>query len=454
MRRLAIGIIVGGLVTLVGASLAGATGHPAETVDDLAPVDVLQVTGLMDGIVVREIDRAITRAEQGDAQALILQMDIDGTIADTDDMQALLQRVADTDVAVGVWVGPARSSRAYGQAAQLMAVADVTAMVRGARMGHIGAPLTVNGEPISFGDSTARLIGGSMSFDQARDAGVLKLFTTDLGVPSVRNMVLSMDDLEVGGTVLNTAIPADDGNGQVATTPVFYKLGLTDRLLHTVANKNMAYLLFVVGACLLLFEFFTAGVGIAGAVGAVCTVFGCYGLAALPTRPIGIGLIVVSMLAFAVDVQVGLPRAWTTIGLALFTFGTFTLYRPIPGNDMNVGWLTLAVGIIGVALTFIVGMPSMVRTRFATPTIGREWMIGQEGSATTSIDPEGVAFVGGARWRARTNRATPLRAGEALRVAAIDGVTLEVEPVEGAARDYRERRSKGTAESEHASSGH
>ncbi|MGZ7035962.1 MAG: NfeD family protein, partial [Ilumatobacteraceae bacterium] len=75
-------------------------------------------------------------------------------------------------------------------------------------------------------------------------------------------------------------------------------------------------------------------------------------------------------------------------------------------------------------------------------TIGREWMIGSEGTATTTIDPDGVALVSGARWRARTNRATPIKAGAALKVVAIDGVTLEVEPEEGAARDYRERRTK------------
>jgi membrane-bound serine protease (ClpP class) len=50
--------------------------------------------------------------------------------------------------------------------------------------------------------------------------------------------------------------------------------------------------------------------------------------------------------------------------------------------------------------------------------------------------------VGDAQWRARTNRATPIQAGEPLRAAAIDGVTLEVEPLEGAARDYRELRKK------------
>jgi len=125
--------------------------------------------------------------------------------------------------------------------------------------------------------------------------------------------------------------------------------------------------------------------------------------------------------------------------MVLFTIGSWFLYGSIPGVDLRVGWLMLFVGIAGVALTFVVGMPSMVRTRFATPTIGREWMIGEMGSATTSINPDGVALVAGGRWRARTNRATPIAAGAALRVVAIDGVTLEVEPESGGARDYRER---------------
>ena len=63
-----------------------------------------------------------------------------------------------------------------------------------------------------------------------------------------------------------------------------------------------------------------------------------------------------------------------------------------------------------------------------------------EGTAATDIAPEGEATVQGARWRARTNRATPIKIGESVRVASIDGVTLDVEPLEGAARDYREMR--------------
>ncbi len=462
MRRLAITILIAPLIGLAGLSLlspsAHASTHPtapvtvpaADTAGEtdaskLPPVDVLQVSGIFDKIVVRSIVEAIENSETNGSAALILQLTSRGAVVSDAEMTALLQRVADAKVPIGIWVGPSRSSRAYGLPAQLMAVADVTAMVGGSRIGYISTPLLVDGKPISFGAATSQLENGSMSFNEARAAGALKLDTTDQGVPTVRNMVLAMDGKTIDGHEVNTVVKQLNDKGEVqniSTTPVFSGLGLIEQVMHTVASPPMAFLLFVIGLALLIFEFFTAGVGIAGGVGAVCVVLGCYGLSALPVRPLAVALIVLSMLAFAIDVQVGIPRTWTGTGIVLFIIGAWYLYRPVPGNDLRLGWITLIVAVGGVMLTFIVGMPSMVRTRFATPTIGREWMIGHEGTATTSIDPEGVAMVSGARWRARTNRATPISAGSSLKVVAIDGVTLEVEPQEGGARDYRERRTK------------
>ena len=460
MRRLAITILLAPVLGLAGLSLLSPTVQastpptspettpPSDAVTDasqLPPVDVLQVSGIFDKIVVRSIVEAIDHSETSGSSALILQLTSRGAVVSRADMTALLQRVADSKVPIGIWVGPSRSSRAYGLPAQLLAVADVTAMVGGSRVGFMSEPLEVDGHPISFGDATAELVDGSMTFNEARAAGVLKLDTTDQGVPTVRNMILAMDGKTIDGHEVNTVIKELNDKGEqqnVSTVPVFSGLGLFDEVLHTVASPPMAFLLFVIGLALLIFEFFTAGVGIAGVVGAACAVLGCYGLAALPTRTAAIALLVLSMLAFAIDVQVGIPRLWTGIGIVLFIIGAWYLYEPVPGNDLRLGWITLIVAVGGVMLTFIVGMPSMVRTRFATPTIGREWMIGSDGTATTSIDPEGVAMVSGARWRARTNRATPIAAGANLKVVAIDGVTLEVEPEEGAARDYRERRTK------------
>jgi membrane-bound serine protease (ClpP class) len=86
-------------------------------------------------------------------------------------------------------------------------------------------------------------------------------------------------------------------------------------------------------------------------------------------------------------------------------------------------------------------MPAMVRTRFSTPTIGREWMVGETGVALGKVSPDGVVTVRDAPWRARTNRATPIEPGQPVRVVSIDGLLLEVEPIEGGATDYREARS-------------
>ncbi len=407
-------------------------------------VDVLQVSGLFDEIVVDTIEETIARTETNGSQALILQLNTKGAVVSDARMAALFERSPPPRWPWG-WVGPSRSAWAYGTPAQLFAVADATAMVPGSRLGHTGRMLSVGGKPLSFGAAADTLASGSMSFKDARAAGILKLNTTDEGVPTVRSMVGAMDGLTAKGKTLATLTQevGKDGAAQSNSTLVrFLQMGQIDELMHTVASPAMAYLLFVIGLCLLVFEFFTAGVGIAGVIGAVCTVLGCYGLAALPVRGWALGLLIAAILAFAIDTQVGIPRFWTAMGLIMFVPASWFLFRSLPGTSLRLPWLTLIVGVVGVMFTFIVGMPSMVRTRFATPTIGREWMIGHLGTAVAAIDPNGVAEVSGAKWRARTNRATPIPAGATLRVIGIDGVTLDVEPQEGAARDYRERRAK------------
>jgi membrane-bound serine protease (ClpP class) len=100
-----------------------------------------------------------------------------------------------------------------------------------------------------------------------------------------------------------------------------------------------------------------------------------------------------------------------------------------------VSWLALAVGLVGTPLFMVAGMPAMVRARFSTPTIGRQSMIGEMGTALATVSPEGTVEVRGAPWRARTNRATPIAAGDPVRVTGIDGLLLEVEPETGGARD-------------------
>ena len=409
----------------------------------IAPVDVLQVSGFMDDILVSEIRDAIERADDSGAQALVLQVNSDGTVVDDSVVEALLEDIATAPVPIGVWVGPT-GSRFYGPAAQMLAVADVTGMAPGARVGYFGVPLSIPSAEIDFGIAEETLRNGSVGLSEARALDIFRQRINDEGIPTVTSMLQAMNGYEELGVTLVTTeqVVTDDGNTRFDTVAIvrFSKLSLIDQLFHTVASPPVAYLLLLTGLALLVFEFFTAGVGVAGVVGAVCTFLAFSGLAVLPTRTWAVVVIGLAMLAFSVDVQVGIPRFWTGVGLVFTVIGTWFLFEPLPGASMRPGWIALITGVGGIALTFIVGMPNMVRTRFATPTIGREWMIGELGTVIDDVNPDGVVEVGNGRWRARTNRATPVMRGDEIRVAAIDGITLEVEPLEGAAKDYRERR--------------
>lgn len=458
MRRLAILFIaVGSVLGFIDVAHASSGTEPpvqeavttgAEiTATGLAPVSVLQVSGLIDNIIVDAINNAIGDAETNGAQALVLQINSKASLVGRDTMRDLYNRIANATVPVAIWVGPS-GSKATGLGAQLLSAADATGMAPGTRIGKSGTPLV---DGVDFGEATDQLRTETLGFQDARRAGALKLEISDEGAPTIRNMVYALDGLTFDGVTLDTAVETLNEDGSVSndiTTVRFHKLGLWAQMLHTPASPPVAYLFLIIGLALLIFEFFTAGIGVAGVVGAVLLLLSFYGLGELPERNWALILMFVSMFAFSIDVQVGIPRLWTGFGLVAFTVSSVFMFPVFDQQSLQVSWLSLLVGVGGIALTFVSGMPSMTRTRFATPTVGRERLIGEVGMAISDISPDGAVQIGAARWKARTNRATPVKSGEMARVVAIDGIVLQVEPEEGGARDYRERRPKEVAETE------
>jgi len=274
--------------TILLALLAFVGGVRAtdDPIEQLAKVDVVEVTGLIDNVVANGIDAAVARSQQNGAQALILQINSTGAVVDRARMESLLATIRNSDIPVGMWVGPS-GARALGWSAQLLAVADVSAMAPTAVIGRIGQPLVVDGESVDFGDATSLLRTRTLDYREARRTGALRLTTPDEGVPVLKNMLLAMDGLTIKGRALDTVVETLDADGQItreATTTRFFKLGTGAQFMHTVASPPLAYLLFAFGLALLVFEFFTAGIGIAGAVGAIATLLGSYGLAELPAR--------------------------------------------------------------------------------------------------------------------------------------------------------------------------
>ena len=400
-----------------GAAAAGQTGGdepergPRETSADAGTVKVLKVSGLLDPIVVSFLEDEVAAAERDQPRALVLQLNSDGAAVSDERLARLVRAIEDSTVPVAVWVGPSGSS-ARAEATRLVAAADVSGVPRGSRVEV--TPDLAEGVDLDGRTSIGETVGSELA---------VELGLVDTAAPIIGEFILDLPGVES---------EVREGGRRPLTRVQFGQLGLVDQLFHTVASPAVAYLLFVIGASLLVFELYTAGVGVAGMVGVGSLVLAAYGIAVLPVNTWAVVVLGLAFVAFAVDVQTGVPRFWTgaaTVGLVI---GSLFLFEDGPPS-----WITLLAGIGGTLLAMLGGMPAMVRTRFSTPTIGRDWMIGETGTAVAPVDPDGVVTVRDAPWRAHTNRATPVASGEQVRVVAIDGLVLEVEPLEGAAKDYR-----------------
>ncbi len=394
------------------AVLIGLVAQPASAQDaepagaDRGVVTVIEVSGLLDKILVDFITTEIDQAERNDNLALVLQLTSGGAVVSDAQLDQLVARLRNATIPVDVWVGPS-GSEARGGSTALLAAARTVGVAPGSRVEITPALIGPDG----LGGEAA--VGDTVSAGDAVDVGV-----ADNAAPTIGAFLLDLDGFET-----KVVGEGRDRRREPVTQARFAQLPLTSQLLHTVASPPVAYLLFLIGLALIVFELFTAGVGVAGMVGAGCLLLGCFGLAALPTNPVGIGLLLFAMIGFAIDVQTGVPRFWSGIGVVCLTAGSLLLY-----DGLSLSWITMAVAVVGVSIAMIGGMPAMIRTRFSTPTIGREWMVGELGAAASRIAPDGIVMVRSAPWRARTNRATPIELDQEIRVVAIAGLILEVEP--------------------------
>jgi membrane-bound serine protease (ClpP class) len=445
-------LLLAGLIVITNAG--GATAQPTPVKGD--GIDVVKVDGLIDPPTASLIRGSIRDANERRSTMVVLQIDSGGAI--DVDVDSLVREIERSKVPVVVWVGPSGAD-ARGAATLLVEAAPIASVSSGSSVGP-ATPVSLDdpGDPTAAAvrrqlrslassndrrpSGAARLTHQKLSADDARRAGAINSVE-----PTVGELIVSLDGRPVataeGPRVLSTAKVIGKGldrRRQPNQEVRFVRLDLSGQLLHTLGNPSIAYLLFVAGLALIVFEFFTCGIGLAGLAGALALIGGLVGFSHLPVHWWAAALLMLAVFGFAVDVQAGSLAAWTVIGSLALVAGSLTLYGG--SSRLDPPWWVLLIVIVGTALFMLGAMTAVVRSRFSTPTVGREGMLGELGEAEIDVDPDGVVVISGARWRARTNRATPITAGDRVRVVAVEGLVLEVEPEAGGAEDYRERAKK------------
>jgi membrane-bound serine protease (ClpP class) len=195
-------------------------------------------------------------------------------------------------------------------------------------------------------------------------------------------------------------------------------------VLDAVASPPMVFLLLMGALAGIGTEMSHPGLVLPGVVGVFCLILFLMAGQVLPISIAGVLLIVLAVALFAAEVKVTSYGLLTAGGIAALVLGAMMLVdAPLPELRVPLG-TALPAALVTAAWSLLV-VRLVLRSRRMRVTTGGEGLIGETAVAETDLAPEGWVFVKGARWRAVA--ATPVGAGQRVRVTRLAGLTLSVE---------------------------
>ena len=411
MRRLCVGLALAGLVLFLLAPVASATSTKPI-------VRQVNVTGVVDPPLAHYVERAVTAAGRDHAAAVLVRIDTPGGLDSS--MRKIIKSLLASPVPVVCWVGSS-GARAASAGAFILIGCPKATMAPGTNVGA-AHPVGFSGEVLSekvTNDAAAYM--RSLAERWNRNA--------DWGERAVRQSVsisaqeaLRIHVIDALAPTKADALATIDVRGTIETA----KPGVVDAALHGLIDPNLAYLFFIVGLGLLVFELFHPGAILPGLFGTLLFVGSLVIFGMLPVNLAGLVLLLASVGFFMVALKVpghGLPEAAAIVCLVL---GGLFLFNPSVPNA-RVSRILLVLVTIKATFWFTIVLRAAMRARRQPVKTGAHTVIGLEAVVLTPLEPTGTVRVQGEQWSAHSAHG-PVPAGALVKVVDRDGLTLEVSP--------------------------
>ena len=254
----------------------------------------------------------------------------------------------------------------------------------------------------------------SLPAGEALKLGVINLIASDL-----TQLLARLDGMEVdleGETVI-----LDLADREI----VRLEPSLHTRFLSVITDPTVAYGLLVVGMIGILVEVAIPGLFLPGIVGLVSLLLSLYAFQLLPVSLVGLGIIVLGVILMIVELTlVGFGLVGMS-GIIAFVLGSiFLMDTGVPGYGISKPMIgLLAVISSSLLMMFLV----WIRRLHSMPVLGGpEELVGCTATVKIWDGAEGRVSMRGTTWAARSG--DPLSPGQRVRVIAIDGLTVDVEP--------------------------
>jgi len=405
-------------------------------------VVVGRIDGAINPITERYIDRVMDDAERRNVSAVVFTIDTPGGLIDS--TYHITARFLSSRIPVVTFVSPL-GARAASAGTFITMAGAVAAMAPSTNIGA-AHPVDSSGGDIqgdlrlkAENDAVAHIVNiakargrnqqwaedavrksVSVGSDEAAKIGVIDLIAND-----VPDLLAKIDGRKVstgaGDVVLATkGATTEDGTPNPIET-----------FLHLIVDPQIAVLLFTLGTYGIIFELSNPSLIFPGIIGVIAVVLALFAFGTLDANATGIALMVFAIVLFVADIKLASHFLLTAGGLVALVIGMVVLFpavRPtFPGVRVDVDPIVIAsVALVTGAFFFFVARFALSTRRLAWAG-GSPVLIGATGVAKSEIAANGVAYVAGEDWSARSEVGA-IAKGSAVRVKRKEGLSLIVEP--------------------------
>lgn len=313
------------------------------------------------------IGSALTRAKNEKDSLLLIRMNTPGGLVST--TKSILTLFGESDIPIVVWITPSGAS-ATSAGAIIASGAHLLFMSEGT---NIGAATPVDlGKDIPSKDLKDKAVNDLVALVQSlsevhgrnqklfgemvekassfkpKDALEKKLIN---GIANTeKELIENLNGKSI--VIKGKTFPLKVNNPQVE----HLKMDWGQALLNLLADPNLAYVFFMIGAALLYFELQAPHGFISGSIGIICLLISGIGFQVLPFNWGAFGLIAFAFILFFLEIYITSYGILTFVALAslltgsLFLFRTENAYMELSSSVVFSAVAAIAVFVIGLAL--------------------------------------------------------------------------------------------------------
>jgi membrane-bound serine protease (ClpP class) len=403
---------------------------------DAAPrIVAVNVDGIIHPVTVEIIGNAIEQASRENAEAVLLRLNTPGGLLDSS--REINEKIVGSRVPVIAYVTPS-GGRAASAGFFLLQAADVAVMAPGTNTGAAS--------PVLMGQQMDPVMRSKIENDTSawlRSVVTKRGRNADLAEKTIREAKAFTEKEALDNHLIDLVIPDEqhllaeldgreitrfDGRRQTLHTRdteiVPYRLSTRERIISSIADPNIGFILLVLGALGIYVEFSAPGLIFPGVAGGILALLGLSALAVLPINWIGAALLILGASLFVLEAKFASHGILGVGGTLAMVLGALLLINGPP--EVRIRLSTAVAVSVPFALITMFLVSLVVRARANKVVTGEEGLLNEVGLAFTALAPAGKIFVHGEYWDAVSN--APVEPGSEVRIVGIDGLKLRVEP--------------------------